>query len=597
MSIEFEHFDVLQNLESAVFRFYQANPALTDYQVDKVFETLVQAYRGEAIGKEIPPPRGELAAPLYERLRAVCEWRLGRADLQKGMLLAPEDAIPVDVLVECLKRLRKSLDLWTKEGGSQGYLMYISQFMEEMDEMNELDELDELSDLFLPDDPDDPEEESNQVYQFKLTLDGIRPPVWRRIQVRASDTLQILHHIIQMVMGWTDTHLHEFEIDGLSYGNPDIDESNFEDESDYFLDEVLEKEGQKIHYLYDFGDSWEHTLVLEKILDPEEGQDYPRCLAGKRACPPEDVGGVWGYQRMLEAISDPGDPEHEEYLEWLGEEFDPEYFDLEEVNKILRIMADPMEREAIEILARVLELPYEAEAENLALRKDALAFVNYLQENKVTATKETGNLPRKAVREIAARFVDPPVLDFEQDGKKHSFQSDHDVPDVFFIHLLLATAGLILLGPGRRWIPSELGEEISDMPWTLQVWMLFSSWWHLGDWPQTYQFSAIAEEAMEAFKDASLDLLLDYDAEETVLYADFIERLIEEMELMPGMENRDHAMLLLKGGVQMMLIEMLAKFGMLQKEYEVNKIGNHEFQELHSFRLTPFGMDMLEILA
>jgi hypothetical protein len=97
----------------------------------------------------------------------------------------------------------------------------------------------------------------------------------------------------------------------------------------------VNKEGQRLRYEYDFGDSWEHDLLLEKILSPESDAHYPRCLKGKRACPPEDVGGVWGYEAFLEAVADENHPEHEMYLDWLGDEFDPEEFDLEAINQQL----------------------------------------------------------------------------------------------------------------------------------------------------------------------------------------------------------------------------------------------------------------------
>lgn len=126
-----------------------------------------------------------------------------------------------------------------------------------------------------------------------------------------------------------------FKIEGLIYGDTADDEygdpGNI-DEAKVKLSQVVQLEGQKIHYEYDFGDSWCHTLLVEKILPPQEGIRDPVCLKGKRACPPEDVGGVWGYEYFLKAIRDPNHDEHEEYLNWIGGEFDPEAFDLEEVN-------------------------------------------------------------------------------------------------------------------------------------------------------------------------------------------------------------------------------------------------------------------------
>jgi hypothetical protein len=180
--------------------------------------------------------------------------------------------------------------------------------------------------------------ENKHVYQLKINLNEIQPSIWRRIQVPAEISLFKLHFILQLAMGWTNSHLHEYQIEGRVYGDPDNDEFgefDIQDERDYQLQQVLPDAGVEFSYLYDFGDSWQHELLVEKIVPPGEAK-YPVCLAGERACPPEDVGGVWGYEGFLQAIRDPDHPEHEDYLEWIGGEFDPEAFDLEAVNAALR---------------------------------------------------------------------------------------------------------------------------------------------------------------------------------------------------------------------------------------------------------------------
>src|SRR5574340_573093 len=173
------------------------------------------------------------------------------------------------------------------------------------------------------------------IYQIKVTLDGTHPPVWRRIQVPGNTTLLKLHDILQIVMGWADYHLHEFTIDGTYYGDPVNDEYGdlgIEDEAKFKLNQVIYQEGQRLRYGYDFGDGWIHTLLVEKILPKQEGTRYPICLLGKRAYPPEDVGGVGGYQNFLDAIHNTEHPDHDEYLTWIGGKFDPDAFDLEEIN-------------------------------------------------------------------------------------------------------------------------------------------------------------------------------------------------------------------------------------------------------------------------
>jgi len=172
------------------------------------------------------------------------------------------------------------------------------------------------------------------IYQIKVTLKDSKPPIWRRIQVRGDVTLAQFHTILQLVMGWGDYHLHAFRLGGMEYGQPEP-ELRMRSDKSVKLNQLIPGEKFKFQYEYDFGDSWDHMLEVEKVLPAEPGVHTPSCLAGKRACPPEDVGGVWGYIEFLEAIRDPEHPEHEEQLEWAGGEFDPEAIDLDEVNREL----------------------------------------------------------------------------------------------------------------------------------------------------------------------------------------------------------------------------------------------------------------------
>ncbi|MGD2248460.1 MAG: plasmid pRiA4b ORF-3 family protein [Candidatus Methanofastidiosia archaeon] len=186
--------------------------------------------------------------------------------------------------------------------------------------------------------------EFNSVYQFKVTLQNSKPPIWRRIQVPETYNFWDLHVAIQDAMGWYDYHLHEFEIESPAGGSPVRIGVPFEG-----AEEVLPEEDQKIvdyfslenpyaYYVYDFGDCWEHKIQLEKIC-PREDITYPVCIKGKRACPPEDCGGIWGYEELLEIIKNPKHEEYEDMMEWLDKEVDPEHFDPREV-----IFDDPDER-------------------------------------------------------------------------------------------------------------------------------------------------------------------------------------------------------------------------------------------------------------
>jgi len=171
-------------------------------------------------------------------------------------------------------------------------------------------------------------------YQIKVTLADSKPPIWRRLLVPSTITLAKLHDILQIAMGWDDYHLHQFIARDQYYGvpNPEYDDE-MKNEARVKLSGVLQQEKDTMVYEYDFGDGWNHKIVLEKVLPHDPNISLPRCTAGKRACPPEDCGGVWGYADFLEIIGDPNHPEHKEMLDWVGGEFDPEHFDIAEVNR------------------------------------------------------------------------------------------------------------------------------------------------------------------------------------------------------------------------------------------------------------------------
>ncbi|NTW88313.1 MAG: plasmid pRiA4b ORF-3 family protein [Desulfobulbaceae bacterium] len=179
------------------------------------------------------------------------------------------------------------------------------------------------------------------VYQLKVTLKHCKPPIWRRVLVPGHLSLAKLHDVLQISLGWTDTHLHQFTIGKNHYGDPSTDEgwglSKILDERRHKLCDLESAIAKGFTYEYDFGDGWEHQIKVEKIVPPEENPPrHPLLLGGKRACPPEDVGGPYGYQEFLEAIADPEHEEHEAIQEWLDDDFDPDFFDLTEINELLR---------------------------------------------------------------------------------------------------------------------------------------------------------------------------------------------------------------------------------------------------------------------
>jgi len=177
------------------------------------------------------------------------------------------------------------------------------------------------------------------VFQVKVTLDGVAdPPVWRRLLVPAAIRLDRFHAVIQAAMGWDNYHLHVFSDGRAEYGVPDP-ELGYRDERKATLRDLIPHEGGRARYTYDFGDDWEHEVVVEKLLAAEPGMGYPVCVAGAGACPPEDCGGAWGYAHLREILADPADEEHDDMLAWLGLEkagdFDPHRFDVDKANRAL----------------------------------------------------------------------------------------------------------------------------------------------------------------------------------------------------------------------------------------------------------------------
>jgi hypothetical protein len=179
---------------------------------------------------------------------------------------------------------------------------------------------------------------SRTVYLLRVSLAGTRPAIWRTVLVPDDYTLAHLHVILQTVMNWLDYHLHQFEINDKTYGRPDYDDEaeGLLDERGVTLREVLTAQEEPFWYAYDFGDGWRLELAVQEILRRDPKTLYPQCVDGSRSAPPEDVGGISGYERFLEAIADPSNEEHDEQIEWAGGAFDPEDFDLEYVNSELR---------------------------------------------------------------------------------------------------------------------------------------------------------------------------------------------------------------------------------------------------------------------
>jgi hypothetical protein len=178
-------------------------------------------------------------------------------------------------------------------------------------------------------DPAQRPSEGGSVLQLKVTLLDTKPPIWRRVLVDGSATLDQVHEVIQAAFGWWNYHLHEFEVGRKRYGIPDPDHDWGEpprDERRTRLDAIASV-GASFRYTYDFGDGWDHRIDVEKVLSASVGTTVPACIDGRRACPPEDCGGTWGYRELVAILADSTHPDHPERLEWIGRPFDPESFD------------------------------------------------------------------------------------------------------------------------------------------------------------------------------------------------------------------------------------------------------------------------------
>lgn len=183
------------------------------------------------------------------------------------------------------------------------------------------------------------------VYHLTVSLEGIEPAIWRRLQVPGNASLGWLHAVLQVAMGWTNSHMHQFNVGERLYSDPRVetdDDLGVLDENVTAVMETAPRVKSAFLYEYDFGDSWEHWVIVEKVLDPDPAAStVAQCLDGARACPPDDCGGAFGYANLLEIIMDPKHEEYEEMMEWLGGKFDPEAFDRDKINKYLKKLRWP----------------------------------------------------------------------------------------------------------------------------------------------------------------------------------------------------------------------------------------------------------------
>lgn len=452
------------------------------------------------------------------------------------------------------------------------------------------------------------------VYQLKVTLTGSKPSIWRRILVPDSVTLYELHIILQISMGWTDSHLHEFKINGDIYGdleNNEFGDLEIYDEEISQLNQCGLKDKKSFKYLYDFGDGWDHTILVEKIMPAEKGTRYPFCEAGKCACPPEDVGGLGGYSHFLQSIADPSDEEHEEYLVWIGGGFDPKHFDENEVSEQLRhykrwVIAEPGQSidfmESLEVkqkLSATLDNQQQElvdTLEALPLRRDMLTFLNYLAENRVTGTQSTGNLPLKHVRAICEKFIDPPELDKSIGETIFKLKSETEIWPIYFIHNLAEHGSLISGGPGIHWQITAAGKKFLGQAADKQVIFLLFTWWYRVDWRISGSNEFFFGDLSSFFIKQVLEFILVQPIDISLPFEIFADGLIAKTGLFSGIEDQKRARKRLLTVLQEMVVEPLSSFGLFKCEYKIKPYSYFGLQELKLIKLTSQGKVLLGML-
>ena len=455
---------------------------------------------------------------------------------------------------------------------------------------------------------------TSPIYQLKISLDHTRPAVWRRFLVPAIMPLGRLHDVIQVVMGWTNSHLHQFTVDNQTYGDPTLDvdqELGYLNEWQVRLKQLIAKTGTRFIYQYDFGDSWDHTLVLEKILPPDPQMRQPLCLEGARACPPEDVGGVPGYSRFLQAIRNPKDEEHEEYLVWAGGAFDPEAFDLQSINRRLRKLKkrdtldvedwgyQPEYREPVQPapapdVAWMDEFSrqHQSLAEALPLRRDMRTFLQYLQANRVTGTQSTGNLPLKAGEAICALLTKPIPFGSVIGDHVYKVQSASEVWPLFFLHILASSAGLVEGGPARRWRVTGLGEKYLQALEGVQTWLLFYTWWTQVNWGIAASY-APENFPTQHLRPVALQHLLHLPLERPLPFDLFADQLIAAAHLSWPAGDAENQRSILHGLIESIVAEPLRDFGVLELTTGPHPTLGADFLVVSALKLTAFGREML----
>ena len=233
-------------------------------------------------------------------------------------------------------------------------------------------------------------------------------------------------------------------------------------------------------------------------------------------------------------------------------------------------------------------------AQVLALRQDVITLLSYLKENKVVGTQSTGNLPRKAIEEIAPRFVKPPILETKIGDAVFRYRNEDDIWSIYFIHVLMQGANLISGGPSRRWRLTPAGESFVTLPAVVQVWALFTAWCHKINWQIAYSYDIFGDELPEKFSQTVASRMRNLPVEEPQLFEPFADGLIEAMRWIWPKQEIDTTRMILRAGIEHMVIDPLENFGIISTHREKDNTRLLDIQYLVSFALTRFGRVLLE---
>jgi hypothetical protein len=448
------------------------------------------------------------------------------------------------------------------------------------------------------------------IYQIRIALDHIRPPIWRRVLVPGKYTLADLHVVIQIAMGWEFSHLHAFTIDEQSFSSAEemeFDEfEDMEDEAEYRLMDVVE-EGSRFHYEYDFGDSWEHTLQVEKVSPAEEGQLATICIKGKRACPPEDVGGFPGYLHFLEVMENPEDPEYGDFMEWIGGSFDPEAFDIEEINKalasfdrgdLLQLSAQETAEDLLaseETRSKFLAIQNLEAVQSLRLLGMMNAMLTYIRDNKVTGTKSKGNIPRKAVREIIEGSPYAKDLLSMIGGAPGNFRNVEEFPPFVYTYSLAVEADLITGGPGEQWHMTLDGEAFLNEDPRIQLGVMFLTWWYEINWLMATPLAALGSEMTDELRPLAYQSLIPLPVDQVVPFHKYAEPFLKDLNT-SFEKNSTIKEEVLSNFLGAVILVPLQGFGIIRIDVEVSQPDSAEFPIVKAVKLTPLGKEILSIL-